>query len=99
MSAAIALLQERVRQLDGLPTTVAAALRCVALARDPDADIRDYVQLIEADSGLSGKVLALTNSAWLGFLRHVRTVKLAVALLGASNFDFRTFGRGSRGPL
>jgi len=56
-----------------------------ALARDPRADVGDYVRLIETDSALSGKVLALTNSAWFGLSRHVTTIREAVGLVGASN--------------
>ncbi|MEW6197981.1 MAG: HDOD domain-containing protein [Planctomycetota bacterium] len=78
-------LRERIERLEVLPTTVAVALRCIELGKDPDADIDQYAELIETDAALSSKVLAVTNSSWFGVRRKAVTVKQAVGLLGTAS--------------
>ncbi len=80
-----AILEYRVRQLDGLPASAAVALRVIALARQRNVDRSEFVRLVDSDPGLSSKVLALTNSAWFGLSRQVKTVDRALALLGPTN--------------
>ncbi|HOA72392.1 MAG TPA: diguanylate cyclase [Phycisphaerae bacterium] len=75
-------VRNRITSLSYLPTTIAVAMKFVELGKDPDAEPADYARIIEADSSLSSKVLALANSPWFGIRNKVTTVKMAVNLLG-----------------
>lgn len=75
-------VRNRIASLSYLPTTVAVAMKFVELGKNPDAEPNDYAKVIEADSSLSSKVLALANSPWFGIRNKVTTVRMAVNLLG-----------------
>jgi diguanylate cyclase (GGDEF)-like protein len=75
-------VRNRIASLSYLPTTVAVAMKFVELGKNPDAEPNDYARVIEADSSLSSKVLALANSPWFGIRNRVTAVKMAVNLLG-----------------
>jgi diguanylate cyclase (GGDEF)-like protein len=88
IAPAIALgrrVQERIQGLEALPIQPAVVWRLLELGRDPDADIREYVRLIESDPTLCARILSLVNSAWSGLSRKVSTVRMAVPLLGLKN--------------
>lgn len=75
-------IRARIDALSYLPTTAAVALKFVELGKDPEAEPADYAKVISADSSLSTKLLALSNSSWAGVRAKVTTVKMAVNLLG-----------------
>lgn len=75
-------VRNRIASLSYLPTTVAVAMKFIELGKDPDAEPNDYAKVIEADSSLSSKVLALANSPWFGIRNKVTSVRMAVNLLG-----------------
>lgn len=75
-------VRSRIDTLSYLPTTVAVAMKFVELGKNPEAEPGDYAKVIEADSSLSSKVLALANSPWFGIRNKVTTVRTAVNLLG-----------------
>jgi len=58
-----ARLQARIASLETLPTSTDVMLQCLALIKNPDAEVDDYVALIETDPALTSKVLALCNSS------------------------------------
>jgi diguanylate cyclase (GGDEF)-like protein len=68
--------------LSYLPTTAAVAVKFVELGKNPQAEPSDYAKVISADSSLSSKLLALSNSSWAGVRQKVTSVKMAVNLLG-----------------
>ena len=72
----------RIDSLSYLPTTAAVAMKFVELGKNPDADPADYAKVISADSSLSSKLLALSNSSWAGVRNRITNVKMAVNLLG-----------------
>jgi putative nucleotidyltransferase with HDIG domain len=58
------------------------ANRVLALASDPDVDLRDLARVMELDPAFAGDILFLANSWLFGFPSRVLSVRHAVALLG-----------------
>lgn len=49
---------------------------------DPEVSVKDVVNLVEKDVGISAKILQLVNSALFGLPREISTLKTAVSFLG-----------------
>jgi DNA-binding NarL/FixJ family response regulator len=49
---------------------------------EPDASIRDVVDIVEQDVAISAKILQLVNSAFFGLPREVSSLRTAVSFLG-----------------
>lgn len=79
MSAFPLRFLENLKQLDSTP---GVALRVIEAASRNDTSIEQISRIIEADAGLTAKVLAVSNSAWLGFAGKVSTLQKATTLLG-----------------
>jgi putative nucleotidyltransferase with HDIG domain len=75
----LANLVGSVKDLPVLPRTYMALRQKLA---EPDAAIRDVVNIVERDVAISAKVLQLVNSAFFGLPREVSSVKTAVGFLG-----------------
>ncbi len=75
----LANLVGSVIDLPVLPRTYMAPRQKLA---EPDAAIRDVVNIVEQDVAISAKVLQLVNSAFFGLPREVSSVKTAVGFLG-----------------
>lgn len=65
-----------------LPPLPEAATRILHLARDPNVDFQEVVQIISADQTLTARVLRAANSALYGTSREVQTIRQAIVLLG-----------------
>jgi HD-like signal output (HDOD) protein len=63
--------RSRIDTLAYLPTSLAVAMKFVALGKNRDADPADYVRVISADSSLVTKILSLANSSWFGIRNRV----------------------------
>ncbi|MEJ2081479.1 MAG: HDOD domain-containing protein, partial [Acidobacteriota bacterium] len=61
---------ENLKQLDSTP---GVALRVIEAAGRNDTSVDQISRIIEADAGLTAKVLKVSNSAWLGFSGKVTT--------------------------
>lgn len=70
---------ERIRTVPALPT---AAVRALQLLQDPDSSIKDVMEAIEFDPGLTSNVLRLANSAYFAAPRRIESLKDAVMRLG-----------------
>lgn len=88
-----------------LPTLPTVAVRLLELAKDPEAELREVVDVIRTDPALSAKILKAANSSFFGFRNEVRSIDRAVPLLGttavtslALSFSLSD-GAMSRGPL
>jgi putative nucleotidyltransferase with HDIG domain len=68
-----------VKDLPVLPRTFMALREKLA---DPNASMRDVVELVEQDVSISAKILQLVNSAFFGLPREVSTLNTAVSYLG-----------------
>lgn len=73
---------ERLERIEDIPALPAALVRIWDLATHVETSAEDLAKALSADPGLTGSVLRLANSAYLGFPRKVGTVKQAVVVLG-----------------
>ncbi|MBK6485780.1 MAG: HDOD domain-containing protein [Gemmatimonadetes bacterium] len=67
-----------------LPGSTAAALRLLALARNPDTPERDLEQVISSDPGITFQLLRIVNSAALGG-RGITSIGHALRMVGRTN--------------
>lgn len=67
-----------------IPTSTAAALRLMALARDPNTSERELERVISADPGITYQLLRIVNSAALGG-RGITSIPHALRLVGRTN--------------
>jgi putative nucleotidyltransferase with HDIG domain len=65
-----------------IPTMPAAAQQAFQLATNPNADARDYIEVLEADEGLSARVLKLANSVFYDRGGGSKTISEAVMVVG-----------------
>lgn len=73
---------DRLERIEDIPALPAALVRIWDLAINVEASAEDLAKALSADPGLTGSVLRLANSAYLGFPGKVSTVKQAVVVLG-----------------
>ena len=59
----------------------AAAQQAFQLATNPNADARDYIEVLEADEGLSARVLKLANSVFYDRGGGSKTISEAVMVI------------------
>lgn len=88
-----------------LPSPPGIALRILALAQDPDADLGRAAELIALDPALSARVLRLSNSALFASRRRSENLQQAINKLGlhptlqlALGFSLLTDLRGGSPP-
>ncbi|MEW6582686.1 MAG: response regulator [Actinomycetota bacterium] len=77
-------LVDAVGGVEQLPVVPALLARLDELLDDPGASIRDIADLVEADPGLSAKVIQLVSSAFFGLPRRITSLAEAVMYLGLS---------------
>ena len=65
-----------------LPPLPEAAQRILQLARDPDVDFRQIVDVVSVDQTLTARVLRVANSAMYGTTRDIDTIRQATVFLG-----------------
>jgi len=73
------LVVDSVERMPNLSPTVAKVL---ALVNDPNSSAKDLIRVIQVDPVLTGKVLALCNSAYFGIAKKISSVARATILLG-----------------
>lgn len=82
---ALARVQEtftRLARTGALPALPEGATTALALARDPDADLKRLAAIIERDVGLAARILRLANSFAQGRREPARTLHAAVVTIG-----------------
>jgi len=65
-----------------IPTMPAAAQKAFELATDPNAEARNFIEVIESDEGLSGRVLKIANSVYFDRGKQSETIEEAVMVIG-----------------
>jgi diguanylate cyclase (GGDEF)-like protein len=65
-----------------LPTLPAVAVRLLELMRDPEAELRQIIDVIRKDPALSAKLVRAANSSMFGFRHEIKSLDRAVTLLG-----------------
>jgi putative nucleotidyltransferase with HDIG domain len=70
---------KKVKQLDPIPLVIHKVL---SLADDPDASLKDLVEVVERDAAITANLLRTVNSAQVGLPVKVDSVHQAVSMLG-----------------
>ena len=65
-----------------IPTMPAAAQRAFQLSTDPNAEARDFVEVIESDESLSARVLKIANSVFFDRGKKSTTIEESVLVIG-----------------
>lgn len=65
-----------------IPPLPAAAQKAFQLATDPNADARDFIEVIETDEGLSARVLKIANSVYFDRGQGSETIEQSVVVIG-----------------
>mgnify|MGYP006275326337 CR=1 FL=1 len=65
-----------------IPSMPKASHQAFQLATNPNADARDYIEVLEADEGLSARVLKIANSVFYDRGGGSKTIEQAVAVIG-----------------
>lgn len=68
----------------GLPTMPAAAQKAFELSINPNAEARDFIEVIKADEALSARVLKIANSVFFDRGKKSQTIDDAVMVIGLS---------------
>lgn len=67
-----------------LPTLPSVAVKLLELAKNPETEIRQVIDVIKADPAISAKILKSANSTYFGFKAEIRAIERAVPLLGTT---------------
>jgi putative nucleotidyltransferase with HDIG domain len=70
--------------LRSVPVMPAAAQEAFKLATDPNAEVRDFVSVIEADEGLAARVMKIANSVFYDRGGGSKTIVEAVQVVGVA---------------
>ncbi len=70
---------KKVNQLDPVPVIIHKVL---SLADDPEASLKDLVEVVERDPAITANLLKMANSAYMGLPVKVDSVQQAVSMLG-----------------
>lgn len=71
----------RIQTVPSLPSVV---IKLRQYLNEPDVDFDALARMIEYDPGLTANVLQLSNSAYFGWSRSIRTVKESIVRLGTN---------------
>lgn len=75
-------IQEKIESLQRLDTETAIAVRMIQLGKNPEAEIDDYVELVNLSVSLSAKIIAVANSSWCSPNETITTLKHAMTMIG-----------------
>jgi HD-like signal output (HDOD) protein/CheY-like chemotaxis protein len=71
-----------IEQIDNLPTLPTVYTEVDRLCKNPDVSSDELSKVIETDPSITLKLLNLSNSAFFGFTRQIKSVRDAISLLG-----------------
>ncbi len=83
---------DRLLDQAGVETQPRVALRLIELAGDPDAQLKDYAEVIKNDWALTGRILRLANSAFYAQRTDVTRIDRALVLMGIERTKAITLG-------
>ena len=67
-----------------LPTLPSVAMKLLELARDPETEFKDVIDVVKTDPAITTKILKAANSSFFGFKSPVTSIERAVPLLGTT---------------
>ena len=78
------IIIKELKEIKNLPPLPDIYFKVEKLAHDPNATSSDYGEILELDTGITARLLRMSNSVFFGFKRNIKTVKDAVTLMGTS---------------
>ncbi len=75
-------MEEIISGIDKLTPTSCVSDKLMAVVSNPHSSSADLVELVKYDQGLTVNLLKLCNSAYVGAVRKITSIKQSVALLG-----------------
>ena len=75
-------LEKIMSNIRSFPSMPATGAKMLTMLQDPEASVDEIEGVLRHDPGLTGNVLKLANSAYLGLPSKVSSVRQAVLLLG-----------------
>lgn len=70
------------KEIKTLPPLPDVYFKVEKLARNPNSTSSDYGKILELDTGITARILRMSNSVFFGFKRNIKSVKDAVTLMG-----------------
>lgn len=74
--------QDILKKVNALPPIPKTVLEIEKLKSSPDKDLDTLLKIIEADPMITANILKISNSALYGFSGKIKTVKIALSMLG-----------------
>lgn len=75
-------LRKRIRSARSLPSPPVITVRLIEMCEDPDASVKDVIDLIGTDAALAARLMRLANSPLYARRRRTENLRQAVMLLG-----------------
>lgn len=75
-------IQQAIVRLQSLPAFYPVVQKALHLLEDPESNNSHIQQVVSSDQALAARILKLANSAYFGFHSQVRTISLAITLIG-----------------
>jgi len=75
-------IRQAIRKLADLPSSLPAIQRAIAATEKPESTNEEIHQVLAVDPALTARILRVANSPYFGVMGQVRTVSMAVALMG-----------------
>ncbi len=92
----LAQLTQDIQELVPLPKSY---IRIQELVNDPDSELEEITQVIANDPGLTGRILRISNSAYMGLVAKVDTISRAVQVLGLNQVHDLALASAAIGSL
>lgn len=92
-------LEDLVKDIKDLAPLPKAYLRIQELVNDPNSSVDDLTTVINNDPGLTGRILRIANSAFVGLPTKVDTVGRAVQVLGLNQVHDLALASAAVGSL
>jgi|WetSurMetagenome_2_1015567.scaffolds.fasta_scaffold00471_7 putative nucleotidyltransferase with HDIG domain len=74
--------REKIQRITSLPSLAVIKYQLVKILNKDDASVEDISNIIEHDQALASKIIAIANSAFLGYPGRIGAIEQAVMLLG-----------------
>lgn len=75
---------DRILSSDRLPTLPEVVVRIIEIAKRPDPDFSELVEIVRMDPAIAGRILKAANSALFGIRTRAASVEAAVPRLGTT---------------
>jgi len=92
-------IQEKLKNLDRLPSFPEVVHKVIKMIRNPDVDFRDLAKEIIKDPGLTSDIIRLSNSAYYHPTKEIRSIEEAIKILGLNTLKEIILVAAARGIL